>query len=880
MHRDEHYEEEDKPFDFQNFLNKFLRRKKLFLIVAIPIFLFSVINQLRQPYTPIYRAIFDIGVVKGKAVEGFFSTSGAQPAVQIGTVTQRVIASLLSVNLAEKVVERIHLYAYVTNGHSDIKVEVKLKEKFDRTIGPLTLKITDGKYLVLKDGKKLGEGRFRRFWILDDDAELEYGILDEYIDLGSFELRVTPLREIPSGSTYELTVYPTDKMALALRNSLSIEVLGTDRIVQEVGSSGIPSSGEGASRRMVTAPSLSPGLNLIGVLRIAVHWANRDDALRIAEALSEQILLEDRSEKSQHFIQSRTFIDSQLTLYQNKLHSLEEGIKGFKERKNITDLQASTKALIGQISDLESRKNQLEIEQEVLRDLGSYLSTSPGSGETELNYAASLVSDPGLQSIYSQLLQAEAALKVALNEYSSNHPKVLEITAQLAGLKEQMRESVKKRKSTINTEIASFARQIRILQARLENVPDDEIQLARLGRDRETAEKLYTFFAEKLEETRVQEAAVTSDLRIINPPMLSAGRVNTRGIRKGIVMALVLAIVAGGFAVFVADYMDRTVRDPEKVAARLRLPVFVSIPIVNEDKVKRKAGSVFERLGLTTIIDSIRGIENKAIFEGPVRMLNGDMSSPEFEAFRKLSISLDSFYAKKRYTSKKQYRVIYVTSPGPGDGKTFITVNLGIALASKGKLVVVVDTDFRKKTGHLTDAIRVKKDVGLFNVLRGEVKLMDAIFELKPKSSRRTVLHSMYTDDKNISFAEKSDTTSTLIDFMPIGRIPTNPFVYLESEEMVNIINVLKDTYDYVIIDGVPVLLFADASYVSTLADGVLLAARYAKTGLKELENTKEILVASKLHNIGLVMNGVPKSRGSYYYDYYYKHYSKYYRSG
>jgi len=876
MNRYDHYGEEDKPFDFQNFINKFFRRKKLFLIIAIPIFLYSVVSLMTKPFTPIYRATFDIGILKEKAVEGFFSSSREIPTVQIGTVTQRVIASLLSIHLAEKVVDNIDLYAQVKQGSSDLKIEVDVKKPFSEPLGPFKLKITNGRYSIFKDGEKLGEGGFSKFWIFDEGEKVEDGVLNEYVDLGDVELKITPLKQIPDGSTYELTIYPSDDMALALRNSLSITVLEADKIEQEDRSSGIPYSGEGASKRLVTATSIFPGMNLLGILRIDVNWGNPNDALKIAEVLAEQLILEDRSEKSQHFIQSKSFIDSQLTFYQGRLNMLEEDIREFKETRNITDLQASTQALIGQISDLESRKNQLQIEQKILNDLDRYLVTSK-EGESDLDFAAALVADPILQGFYSQLIQAEAELKVRLNEYSSGHPKVLEIISQISGLREQMRDEVTKRNSTIKTQIASVSSQIGILQARLENVPNHEIQLARLGRDRETAEKLYTFFAEKLEETRVYEAGVTSDLRIINPPMLSQGPINSRGRLKGLVLSLIISVMAGSFAVFIAEYIDRTVKDEEALAEKIGLPILASIPLIESESDKKRKQTLAARIGISDIMKYVKGPSRKFPYRTQVKLLHKDMDSPEFEAFRKLSVNLDSLRSRIRHTDKSP-RVIYVTSPTPEAGKTFITMNLGIALGAAGKWVIIVDTDFRKPYGHLTDALRVKRDGGLFEVLRGEARLRDAIIEFNPSSTRSNVLMSSFKKEEVTPSDRSGHGSNILIDLMPMGKIPLNPFMYLASEEMAKAIEVLKGTYDYVIIDGVPVLLFSEAAHLANLVDGVLLAARYGKTGIKELENAIGIIRTSKPTNIGIVINGVPQTRGSYYYDYYYKHYSKYYK--
>ncbi len=838
---------EDERINPQELINIFLQRKNLFFYITIPVFLGIIITQFLKPYTPIYRATFDVGITKERPVEGFFSGRITEtPTIQIGSFTQRVISSLLSVSLAEKVVDTLGLYTYVKKGNSDIKVEVKVKKDFRKPIGPLKLQIGNGKVKIFKNDEKFKEG-----------------FLNEFIDLELFKLKIIPLKKITDGKMYELTIYSKDRMALALRNSLSINVLEVDKIEKETGYSEISFTGEGASKKLVSATSIYPDMNLIGILRINVHWGNPDDALEIANALSEEIIREDVSEKSLQFVQSKVFIDSQLTLYQEKLNQLEDKIRSFKERKKIADLKASTQALINQISDLESKKNQLQIEEKILGNLGEYLASEGEEVRETPNFAASMLSDHVLQSFYSQLLQAEAELKGKLKEYSIGHPKVLEIQAKLDGLKEQMREETGKRTSSIKAEIGSVESQIRTLQAKLENVPIDEIQLARFERDKETAEKLYTFFAEKFEEVRVQEAGVTSDLKIINPPIVSLKPVNSRKPLLTLLLAVLISIFAGVFVVFITEYVDNTVKDPEIVTAKTGLPIFASIPIIEDDKRKTKNGKQFKEVGVLNTIKNLISHQNEK-FTGSPRILNKDVSSPEFEAFRKLSMNLDFAHPEKKY------RVIYVTSPGPEEGKTFVALNLGFVLATARKQVIIIDTDFRKKKGRLTDVAEFKKQEGLFNVLKDEIEPKEVITKIKIRNTNNLFYQNTQTSTPN--------TEAIDVDLLPVGEIPPTPFVFLESEKMKMMIKTLKEDYDYVIIDGVPVLLFADAAYLANFADGVLLTTRYGKTGFKELENSRSILVTSKSNIIGIIMNGVPYTRGSYYYRYYHKYYSKYYK--
>ncbi|MCK4673982.1 hypothetical protein KAT67_08380, partial [candidate division WOR-3 bacterium] len=170
------FAEDEKPIDIRDLWYKFLHRKNIFMYIAIPVFLGIIISQFTKPYNPIYRAAFDIGVSQERPAEGFFSPFSEVSAMQIGTATQRVISNLLSVNLANKIVDTLGLYAYVKNGNHHIKVEAKILTDFEKTIGPLKLQIKDDRFQIFDNGKKIKEGE-----------------LNKFVDCDSFELKVIPL---------------------------------------------------------------------------------------------------------------------------------------------------------------------------------------------------------------------------------------------------------------------------------------------------------------------------------------------------------------------------------------------------------------------------------------------------------------------------------------------------------------------------------------------------------------------------------------------------------------------------------------------------------------------------------------------------------------
>ncbi len=240
--------------------------------------------------------------------------------------------------------------------------------------------------------------------------------------------------------------------------------------------------------------------------------------------------------------------------------------------------------------------------------------------------------------------------------------------------------------------------------------------------------------------------------------------------------------------------------------------------------------------------------------------------------------------------------MIYVTSTGPDEGKTFISLNLGLVLGTSNKKVIAIDTDFRKKRGRLTDIAKLKNKPGLFDLLQGKSTLKDVVTEFIPQDAIRSTPDALRstpdalqsssdalrsTPDALQSSSDALPATPYALRILPVGKIPPNPFTFLDSVNMQELIKELKKNYDYILIDGVPLVLFADASYLANFADGVFLTARYGKTNFKELEYARDMLLTAKSNIIGIIMNGVPKTREGYYYYhhyYYHKYYPKYYR--
>ena len=208
--------------------------------------------------------------------------------------------------------------------------------------------------------------------------------------------------------------------------------------------------------------------------------------------------------------------------------------------------------------------------------------------------------------------------------------------------------------------------------------------------------------------------------------------------------------------------------------------------------------------------------------------------SPISEAYRGIRTNLE--FAN----IDKNYRTIMVTSSTAGEGKTTTLCNVAAAMADNGSRVLILDCDLRKPRIH-------------------------KFFELSNASGLTDILlrgddYKQYVQDinyKNISV-------------ITAGSIPKNPSELLSSEAMKKFISVVKEDYDYVMIDTAPVVPVTDAVIMSTYIDGVIIVCSSGNINIEMAKKARESLTRVGANILGVVLNRVPVDAKKYAYYYYY----------
>ncbi|MBB1012565.1 receptor protein-tyrosine kinase [Dietzia kunjamensis] len=298
-------------------------------------------------------------------------------------------------------------------------------------------------------------------------------------------------------------------------------------------------------------------------------------------------------------------------------------------------------------------------------------------------------------------------------------------------------------------------------------------------------------------------------LTVVNPPALPTSPVAPKT-EQNVAIGLVLGLLAGVGIALLINTLDRRVKSAEQVESIAGKPVVGSIPF-------RKAE------------DKERGAEHIVPFR--------EGHSPAAESFRRLRTNLQFLNVDN------PPRVFVLTSSVATEGKSETAINLSIALAESGNRVLLIEADLRRPL--VVSYMSMPDKVGLTNILSGQAEFGDVVQE-----TRHDGVH-----------------------LLACGPLPPNPSELLASEMARHLIDELRSTYDYVIIDSPPLLPVTDGALLARITDGALLVVRSHRTTADQVAQAVDNLAKADAALLGIVtVANKPAKKGSagYYDSYYY----------
>lgn len=436
----------------------------------------------------------------------------------------------------------------------------------------------------------------------------------------------------------------------------------------------------------------------------------------------------------------------------------------------------------------------------------------------------------------TSIFPLRAELNSLLGTVGEGHPQVIELQKRIKALDELVAD-VREREKSRRDELLSSLRALEVgpsspsdqLKTVIGGLQEQLATLAREGDKLRSAAQEQTKMSQELQSSIAQNKLLNLELestgafrKQLDEAIAKIGLIPDYG-RKSMkrleissigeysgpfsLRYLLAGALLGGLLFSALGYLlesvDRSFRSPDEIAAELAVPILGHIPLGKISNNDRKDDKV--DLSVVTLHRS---------------------KSQLSEAFRGVRTGL---YFNNRAGDIK---VIQLTSPVPGDGKSTIAANLAVSMAQSGKKVALVDADFRRP--RIAKLFGITDPNGVAPYLTGSIPLEQAII---PSSV------------ENLSL-------------LPSGIKPPNPAELLTSDRFDELLQILRGSYDYVIIDSPPLLAVSDPATIAARVDGVVLNIRLRRNLKPIAQRAVSMLQGVDARLLGVVVNGVGANRG------------------
>ena len=467
--------------------------------------------------------------------------------------------------------------------------------------------------------------------------------------------------------------------------------------------------------------------------------------------------------------------------------------------------------------------------------------------------AASPVTTSSLALIQG-LRSEESAMQARISELSAKfgpaYPKLAELHGNLEAVQRSISDEVQRVSLRVrndyevaqrveNTSRAMYDEQ----KKRAEELNNRTIEYAIARQEAVESRTLYQNLLNKL-----KEAGVLAGLRSSNISLIDRARESSKPSKPNVLLYLAGSLF-GGFllgtgAAFLKDSTDTKIHDLPELEAFLGNTPLGILPL-HKDTARR----IDNRIQSTTLpLPGGSRYESGAFFGGDATKNRTAFEFPAFTQSR--SPYIEALRALRTSLMLSQGgappQVILVTSSVASEGKSMLSVNLAALLAQQGKKVLLVDGDLRRPVLHRR--LNVPAELGLSDILTGQG-----------------------IEDSALTAPAPVEQVPGLM-LLRAGRIPPYPAELLGSEQMATALSAWRTAFDFIVIDGAPVLPVTDSVVLSLQADMTLLVARHNVTERQSLERSYCRLQEGKngKFKIGVVLNGVDRGTSSYheYYGY------------
>ncbi len=415
------------------------------------------------------------------------------------------------------------------------------------------------------------------------------------------------------------------------------------------------------------------------------------------------------------------------------------------------------------------------------------------------------VNDRALEALISKLL--DDFTQYQLIKYSSrkDNPSMKFAENNLEKTREALMENLTNLKLSTDIQLKEIEKKIEEVNKDLERLPYTEKQMINIQRYYDLNNDIYTYLLKKKSEAGISKASNVPEAEIIDYAIPENAVKVKPKTTLNYLIAIVLGLIVPFMFIMLRDYFNNRITDKSDIVSRTDVPI---IGVIGHNQEKK----------------------DLIVYEKPKSSIS--------ETFRIIRTNVKYFSPDKEAVSK-EIKVITINSTISGEGKTFIASNLAAIYAMANKKTALLGLDLRKPKLH--KVFGVENDKGISDYLIGSISYDEMVVP---------------TGVKNLYL-------------FPSGTIPPNPVELIESKEMKQLIEKVKNEFDAVIIDTPPLALVADALIINKFADVSLFVVRQNYTTKQVIDFVDGLYHQGKIRSLAILVNDL-KVKGYYGYNYKY----------
>lgn len=533
------------------------------------------------------------------------------------------------------------------------------------------------------------------------------------------------------------------------------------------------------------------------IITLAVDFENKNKAKDYLNRLVRQYNIYAINDKNIESKKTKDFIDKRIRLISQELGDVETEKEGYKSDNNIVDLPAEARINLQMKEQSKAQILELGTQMELNNILQNTLSHKKSSDLLPYNIGLSNeTAASSIQEYNGLVLQRNKYLQ----EATPDNPVVKNLDKQIDEMKSSLSETLQKNGTALSLAKRKVEVQLGTSENMISKIPNQEKLFRSIERQQQIKESLYLLLLQKREEAAISMEITAEKARIIDKAFTFKDPIAPRKMFILGVFLLTGAVIPFSI-IYLKALLKSTIVTRSDLAKLTTLPVIAEIP-----KLKSKDSN----------------------------LVSFNDVSPMAEAFRIFVTNL-----KFLIQSKDGPQIIMVTSSVKGEGKTFISTNLSIILASSRNKVLVIGADVRNP------------QLQRYNPAMKSAKGLTEFLSEDENSINEIIHPSGYNDN---------------CDFIYSGSIPPNPTDLLGNGRLDELLSLVKELnkYKYIVLDTAPLLLVTDSLLIADKSDVIVYVTRSEVTEKEYLEFLNHSLEDKKLNNVGIVLNGVTESNFGY----------------